>query len=128
VLFIINDIFPFNLRFIHNIAEGFCVAVPVLAGTGNRWLALGLTAASGLSEPLGAILGYVAVRLVNVGNFVPLDAIINASLCLVAGVMIFISFSELLPEANRASAGNTRFVIQAAIAGGIIIMSSLYFL
>jgi len=31
---------------VHNIAEGFAVAVPVWAGTGSRWLALGLTALS----------------------------------------------------------------------------------
>mgnify|MGYP000147079714 CR=1 FL=1 len=38
---------------VHNIPEGLAIAVPVLASTGNRWKAIWMTLASGMSEPLG---------------------------------------------------------------------------
>ena len=42
---------------IHNIPEGIAVSVPIYYATGRRGLAFGLSALSGLSEPLGALLG-----------------------------------------------------------------------
>lgn len=39
---------------LHNVPEGVVVAAPVFAATGSRLAALGLAAASGLSEPVGA--------------------------------------------------------------------------
>ena len=39
---------------LHNIPEGVVVAAPVFAATGSRLAALGLAAASGMSEPVGA--------------------------------------------------------------------------
>ena len=38
---------------VHNIPEGLAIAVPVLASTGDRWKAIWMTLASGMSEPLG---------------------------------------------------------------------------
>lgn len=38
------------------------VAVPILAGTGSRTLALVVTILSGSSEPLGALLGIMILR------------------------------------------------------------------
>jgi len=111
--------------FAHNIAEGFSVAIPVMAGTGDRRLALAMTAASGLSEPLGALLGYVLLRAFRLGDAIPLETLLNASLCAVGGVMAVISATELLPEALRAARGDTRFVAQAAAAGAGVITLSL---
>ena len=111
--------------FAHNIAEGFSVAIPVMAGTGDRRLALAMTAASGLSEPLGALLGYVLLRAFRLGDAIPLETLLNASLCAVGGVMAVISATELLPEALRAARGDARFVAQAAAAGAGVITLSL---
>ena len=47
---------------VHNIPEGVIVAAPVYAATGSRWKALGAAFASGLSEPLGALLALLFVR------------------------------------------------------------------
>ncbi len=47
---------------LHNVAEGFVTAVPLLAATGNRAFAFGVTALSGLTEPVGAFLGVLALR------------------------------------------------------------------
>lgn len=46
----------------HNIPEGIIVAAPIYAATGNRWQALGVATASGLSEPLGAIAAILFVK------------------------------------------------------------------
>ena len=46
---------------LHNIPEGIAVAVPVFQATGSRARAIGLSFLSGLSEPLGAVIG-VLVR------------------------------------------------------------------
>lgn len=80
---------------IHNIPEGIAVAVPLLYGTGSRKKAFWLGALSGLAEPLGA-LACILVLL----PF--LSATLLAVLfALVSGIMVYISFDELLPMAGR---------------------------
>jgi len=109
--------------FTHNIAEGVCVAVPVLAGTGDRWLALALTAASGASEPLGALLGYLLLRgAAAVGGAAALEAALGAALCAVAGIMLYIAAAELLPEARRAAPPGSRIVPLAGAGGAALIL------
>ena len=44
---------------LHNIPEGFAVAIPIKIGTnGNRTRALFFAAITGLAEPLGAFIGW----------------------------------------------------------------------
>jgi ZIP family zinc transporter len=38
-------------------AEGIALGVPIFFKTGSRWKAIGWAAASGLAEPLGALIG-----------------------------------------------------------------------
>jgi len=112
--------------FLHNVAEGVVIAVPLLAATGNRWLALGITAASGVSEPLGAALGVLLLRGVSSGNGETLEFLINLTLCGVGGVMIQVSRSELLPQAR--SVGDAGTVAAGFIVGGVLIGVSLVLL
>lgn len=108
---------------LHNVAEGFCVAVPIWAGTGSRWTALALTAASGLSEPVGALLGALVLR-----QWVApaaLDAVLNAVLCAVAGVMLFVASCELLPEALDLVRGDVAYVARCTVAGAALILAAL---
>jgi zinc transporter, ZIP family len=79
----------------HNIPEGLAIAIPIFAATGNRWQALGMTLASGLSEPLGAGIGLVLLR-----PFLNKRVVDNAA-CAVGGVMIAVSFLELGPESLK---------------------------
>ena len=44
---------------IHNIPEGIAVSVPIYYATGNRKRAFWLSLLSGLSEPFGALVGYL---------------------------------------------------------------------
>ena len=46
----------------HNIPEGIIVAAPIFAATGSRTKALLIATASGLSEPVGALLALVFVK------------------------------------------------------------------
>jgi len=77
---------------IHNIPEEFAMAVPIITVKKKRFL---YTAAflSGLAEPLGAIIGLLAVHFHPVFN--PLF------MAFAAGAMIFVSVHELLPMARR---------------------------
>ena len=76
----------------HNIPEEYAMALPIVTTKSRRFL---YTAAflSGLAEPLGAVIGLLAV------HYNPsLNAIFMA---FAAGAMIFVSIHELIPMARR---------------------------
>ncbi len=80
---------------IHNIPEGIAVAAPIYYATGSRKKAFNLSFLSGLSEPLGAIVGYFAiVRFMG-------DEVFGLIFAAVAGIMVYISIDELLPAAEE---------------------------
>lgn len=80
---------------LHNIPEGIAVSVPIHLATGSRFKAFAYSAASGLAEPVGALLAYLVLR-----PFLG-DAVMAAMLAAVAGVMVFISLDKLLPTAEE---------------------------
>merc|ERR1719201_1761655 len=47
---------------IHNIPEGLCVSIPVFYATGNRHKAFFWAMISGISEPIGALLGWLFLK------------------------------------------------------------------
>lgn len=80
---------------IHNIPEGIAVAVPLLYGTGNRSKAFWLATLSGLAEPAGALVAMLVLL-----PFLT-STVLAALFAMVAGIMVYISFDELLPMAER---------------------------
>lgn len=80
---------------IHNIPEGIAVSVPVYYATGSRWKAFWFAALSGLAEPLGAVVGYFLLYSIFGGQYFGL------MFAAVAGIMVFISFDQLLPTAEE---------------------------
>jgi zinc transporter, ZIP family len=80
---------------IHNIPEGIAVAMPIYYGTGDAKKALLWTFLSGIAEPMGALIGYVVLM----DHFT--DTTFGVVFALVAGMMIYISFSCLLPTAFK---------------------------
>ena len=113
--------------FLHNVAEGVVIAVPLLAATGDRALALGVTAASGLSEPVGALAGVLLLRgFAGERGTAALEAALNLILCSVGGVMLGVSRFELIPQALRIA--SPAVVAQGFMFGSVLIGSSLYFL
>ncbi len=103
---------------VHNIPEGIAVSVPIYYATGSRWKAFGWSALSGLSEPLGALLG-----LLLLSGFWS-QTVLGLSLAAVAGIMIFISFDVLLPSAEAY--GEHHLTVYAVVAGmGVMALSLL---
>ena len=83
---------------IHNIPEGLAISAPVYYATGNRRLAFLLSFASGLAEPLGAVVGYLLLRQL----FGPL--VFGMIFASVSGIMVYVCLDELLPAAHRHGA------------------------
>lgn len=102
---------------IHNIPEGVAVSVPIYYATGSKKKAFLHSFSSGLSEPLGAIIGYTVLM-----NFIN-DAIFGIIFAAVAGIMVYISLDELLPTAERY--GEHHIAIYGLIAGMAVMALSL---
>ena len=77
---------------LHNIPEGMAVAVPVYYATQSRGKGVLFALCSGLAEPAGALVAFFLLK----GFFSPL--FLNGLLALVAGVMLQVSFAQLLPD------------------------------
>lgn len=102
---------------IHNIPEGIAVSVPIYYATGDRKKAFLYSFASGLSEPFGAIFGYLL--LLPFMN----EALYGILFAGVAGIMVFISFDELLPAAREY--GEHHLSLYGLISGMIVMAISL---
>jgi zinc transporter, ZIP family len=107
---------------IHNIPEGIAVSVPVYYATGNRKKAFFLSFLSGLAEPVGALIAYLLLLpFISAAHF---DLISAATMAGVAGIMVFISFDELLPSAEEY--GQHHLAIYGLISGmGVMALSLL---
>ena len=92
---------------LHNIPEGISVSVPIYYATGRRRTAFWYSALSGLAEPVGALIGYVILRLVLGGadGVIP-PQITGLLFAGIAGVMVYISLDELLPTSRAYGKGH----------------------
>ena len=102
---------------IHNIPEGIATAIPIYFSTGSKKQAFRLSFASGMTEPLGAIIGYLLLK--PIFN----DMLFGILFGFVAGIMVFISIEELLPMAREYE--KSRACISGFILGMMIIAASL---
>ena len=98
----------------HNIPEGICVALPIYYATGSRWKAFSWALLSGMSEPLGALVGWLALY----GDNSLAYAIIFA---LVGGMMVYISVKELIPMALRYDPKDS--IASTCVVLGMIVMA-----
>ncbi|MBS7298232.1 MAG: zinc transporter ZupT [Eubacteriales bacterium] len=102
---------------IHNIPEGIATSAPIYFSTGSRRKAFYVSFLSGMTEPVGAILGYLALRpFFN-------DFVFGALFAFVAGIMVFISLEELLPMAREIE--KSRVTIIGAVLGMLVMAISL---
>ena len=102
---------------IHNIPEGISVSVPVYFATGDKKKAFFYSFLSGLSEPVGALIGYFLLY-----NFLS-EALFGIVFASVAGIMVYISLDELLPTAEKY--GKHHVAIGGLIAGMLVMAVSL---
>ncbi len=102
---------------IHNIPEGLAVSTPIYYATGSKKKAFLYSFLSGLTEPLGALIGYFVLM-----QFMS-SVVMGCVFAIVAGIMVFISLDELLPTARKY--GEHHLSIYGLIAGMIIMAISL---
>lgn len=102
---------------IHNIPEGIVTAVPIYYATGNKRKAFWVSAVSGLTEPMGAAIGYLILRpFLN-------NTVYGIIFGFIAGIMVYISVEELIPMAREYDKGNS--MILGAAAGMAVMAVSL---
>jgi zinc transporter, ZIP family len=106
---------------IHNIPEGIAVSVPIYYATGDRKKAFFYSFLSGLTEPVGALIGYlILMPFIN-------DLMFGVIFAGVAGIMVFISLDELLPSARDY--GEHHLSIYGLVGGmSVMALSLLLFL
>jgi ZIP family zinc transporter len=92
---------------LHNIPEGISVSVPVYYATGDRGKAFLYSALSGMSEPVGAAIAYLALRILvgGEGGVMP-PQVMGVLFAGVAGIMVYISLDELLPTSRAYGKGH----------------------
>ncbi|MBW2466882.1 MAG: zinc transporter ZupT [Deltaproteobacteria bacterium] len=99
---------------IHNIPEGIAVSVPLYYATGSRKKAFFYSFLSGVSEPVGAMIGYFLLfRYFN-------DFVFGLLFAVVAGIMVFISLDELLPTAEKYG---EHHIAMYGVVGGMAVMA-----
>ena len=105
---------------IHNIPAGISISSPIYHATGSRMKAIKYSFLSGLAEPAGALAGWlILVPFMN-------DWVFGILYAGIAGVMIFMSFDELLPSAREY--GNHKFSIYGLVLGMAVMAISLLML
>ncbi|MBT3220496.1 MAG: zinc transporter ZupT [Proteobacteria bacterium] len=100
---------------IHNIPEGIAVAVPIYFATKSKSKAALHSFLSGLAEPLGGLIVFLFLW-----SYID-QALVGGMLAFVGGIMVFISFDELLPTAREYGKGHD------AIGGLIVGMAVMAF-
>lgn len=99
---------------VHNIPEGIAICVSDYAATQDKWHAVMMASASGLTEPLGAL---VAVLLLQ--QFIT-PHLLELLLVFVAGIMCYVAIVELLPAALKAKEPG---LLGLGLATGILVMA-----
>ncbi|MFP4367445.1 MAG: zinc transporter ZupT [Bacteroidales bacterium] len=105
---------------IHNIPEGIAISVPIFYATGSRRKAFIYSFLSGLAEPVGAIIGWLILM-----PYLS-DTVFGIIYAGVAGIMVFVSFDELLPAAQEY--GEHHLSVYGLVAGMAVMGVSLVLL
>lgn len=80
---------------LHNIPEGISVAIPIYYSTKSKLQAIKMTFISGIAEPIGALITFLFLKpFIN-------ELILGVVFAVVAGIMLYISFGELIPTSRK---------------------------
>ncbi len=106
---------------IHNIPEGIATSLPIYYSTGSKLSSFLISFLSGMTEPVGAIIGYLLLKpFFN-------DITFGVLFGIVAGIMVFISLEELLPMAHEYEKSKVT-IVGVIIGMGIMALSLLLFI
>lgn len=103
---------------IHNIPEGIAVAMPIYFATKSKWKAFLWSFLSGIAEPIGGLIGYAVIA--NMFS----DTVFGVLFGFTAGIMIYISFKELLPTARKRDKDD-KYTSKLLFAGFLVMDISL---
>ena len=103
---------------IHNIPEGISVSMPIYFATGSKWKAFMWSFISGVAEPIGGLIGYLII------DSMFGDAVYGVLFSFTAGIMIYISFKELLPMARKKD-DQDKYTTMLVFAGFLVMDMSL---
>ena len=98
---------------LQNMPEGLAVTLPLLGLGYSRLKAIGIATLTGLVEPVGGLLGIVAVSV-----FHP---VLPLGLAFAAGAMLFVISDEIIPETHAK--GRSRLATFGIIVGFVIMMA-----
>lgn len=109
---------------LHNIPEGISVSVPIFYATGDRRKAFTYSLFSGLAEPVGAGIAYLAIRffVAGKGGVIP-HQVMGILFGGVAGIMVYISLDTLLPTSRAYGKGHDSLF--GLVAGMVVMALSL---
>lgn len=106
---------------LHNIPEGISVSVPIFYATGDRKRAFVYSCLSGLAEPLGALVAYLALRFLTGGETGAIPSeIMGVLFGCVAGIMVYISLDQLLPTSRAYGKGHDSLL---GLTAGMVAMA-----
>ncbi|MFA6385104.1 MAG: zinc transporter ZupT [Candidatus Omnitrophota bacterium] len=103
---------------LHNIPEGIAVAMPIFYATKSKRKAFWYSFLAGIAEPIGAVAGALVLT-----PFLT-ERAFSYCLAAISGIMIFISFDELLPLSSEGK--KSHITIIGIMAGMLIIALSLH--
>jgi len=109
---------------LHNIPEGISISVPIFYATGKRRKAFLYSLLSGLAEPIGAGVAYLALLFFTNGRggAIP-PQVMGVLFGGVAGIMVYISLDELLPTSRAYGKGHDSLL--GLVAGMLVMAVSL---
>jgi ZIP family zinc transporter len=104
---------------VHNIPEGIAVSMPIYYATGSRKKAFWYSVLSGISEPIGAVIGFLIIK-----------SFLNSSLAgilmaAVSGIMVYIAIDEILPHAHRYKGYSHLAIIGFVIGNAVMALTLL---
>jgi zinc transporter, ZIP family len=109
----INDGFSITLGIgLQNMPEGLAVAAALVSEGMDRMRAFGIATLTGLVEPIGGLVGSLAVSLS--------DAVLPWALAGAAGAMLYVISGEVIPETHRA--GREARATLSLVAGFVVMM------
>ena len=98
---------------IQDMPEGFVVAIALMSIGYSRGFSVAVGMASGLVEPLGAVVGAVI--------FTSFTWLLPAGLGFAAGAMLFVVSHEVIPESHRK--GHENFATAGLMIGFVLMMT-----
>jgi len=100
---------------LHNIPEGIATATPLTVSGVSKRRALTLAFLSGMTEPIGAIIGSWLLLTMGGSTY-----IVGMGLGLAAGVMTYITVDELIPVAHEFCKTSNKHYISTGLLSGMI--------